>query len=60
VIGLPLTKAFWFAWITYGKTFSKRLANTLDIIFASKLISEIGANFWSIFYLSPFFQLALL
>ena len=29
----------------YGKTFSKRLTNPLDIIFASTLIKEIGRQF---------------
>ena len=28
----------------YGKTFSKRLANTLDIIFASTLVYVIGLH----------------
>ena len=29
----------------YGKTFPKRLANALDVIFASALINEIGRQF---------------
>ena len=44
----------------YGKTFSKRLANTLEIIFASTLINEIGRQFLINLLSFPFFSISVI
>ena len=52
---LPLTNAFRLGCIKLGKTFSRRFAETLEIFFASTLISDIGRQFLITRLSFPFF-----
>ena len=54
---LSLTNAFWLGCSKLGKTFSRRFAKTLEIIFAWTMISDIGGQFLITPLSFPFFSI---